>query len=202
MITDHAFLWAGSFRVHWKTLSRENTKKSNQSKSFLILIQLYVQKTRSWVYWNGCLKHLFEVLESFWFSILSGDLLRFVPQVNVWAQFSLRTSWTITFPQNDHLYIDDGFLHGGNVTVSYSHLSSLWHIPTRWEYDWWEYAGRPLSPPSPPGTIWWRRSRNLRKANGRRLLGRWLAVHHRMRRRWSTFIMNIFCINKDGSYFW
>ena len=143
MITDHAFLWAGSFRVHWKTLSRENTKKSNQSKSFLILIQLYVQKTRSWVYWNGCLKHLFEVLESFWFSILSGDLLRFVPQVNVWAQFSLRTSWTITFPQNDHLYIDDGFLHGGNVTVSYSHLSSLWHIPTRWEYDWWEYAGRP-----------------------------------------------------------
>ena len=145
MITDHAFLWAGSFRVHWKTLSRENTKKSNQSKSFLILIQLYVQKTRSWVYWNGCLKHLFEVLESFWFSILSGDLLRFVPQVNVWAQFSLRTSWTITFPQNDHLYIDDGFLHGGNVTVSYSHLSSLWHIPTRWEYDWWEYAGRPSS---------------------------------------------------------
>ena len=31
-------------------------------------------------------------------------------------------------------------LHGGNVTVSYSH--PLWHIPTRWQYDWWELAGR------------------------------------------------------------
>ena len=34
------------------------------------------------------------------------------------------------------------------MTVSYSHPSSLWHIPTRWEYDWWEYAGRPW--------WWWR----------------------------------------------
>ena len=31
-------------------------------------------------------------------------------------------------------------LHGGNVTVSYSH--PLWHISTRWQYDWWELAGR------------------------------------------------------------
>jgi len=29
----------------------------------------------------------------------------------------------------------------------------------------------------------WRRSRNLKKANGRRLLGQWLAAHHRMRKR-------------------
>ena len=51
----------------------------------------------------------------------------------------------ITFPKNYHLFIDDGFIHGGNMTVSYSHPSSLWHIPTKWEYDWWEYAGRPSS---------------------------------------------------------
>ena len=30
-----------------------------------------------------------------------------------------------SFPQNDHLIIYDGFIHGGNVTVSYSHHSSL-----------------------------------------------------------------------------
>ena len=30
------------------------------------------------------------------------------------------------------------YMFGGNVTVSYSHPSSLWHIPTWWEYDWWE----------------------------------------------------------------
>ena len=59
------------------------------------------------------------------------------------VEFRLGTSWTINFLQNYNLYIDDGFIHGGNVTVSYSHPSSLWHIPTRWEYDWWEYAGRP-----------------------------------------------------------
>ena len=31
------------------------------------------------------------------------------------------------------------------MTVSYSHPSSLWHVPTKWEYDWWEFAGRPWS---------------------------------------------------------
>ena len=39
--------------------------------------------------------------------------------------------------------------YGGNLTVSYSHPSSLWHIPTWWEYDWWEYAGRP------GWSLWW-----------------------------------------------
>ena len=31
------------------------------------------------------------------------------------------------------------------MTVSYSHPSLLWHIPTWWECDWWEFAGRPSS---------------------------------------------------------
>ena len=37
-----------------------------------------------------------------------------------------------------HLYIDDEFIHGENM--SYSHTSSSWHIPT-----WWECAGKPSS---------------------------------------------------------
>ena len=42
-----------------------------------------------------------------------------------------------------YIYIDDGFIYSGNVTLSCSHPSSSWHIPTWWKYDWWEYAGRP-----------------------------------------------------------
>ena len=56
-------------------------------------------------------------------------------------EFRLGTSWTIIFLQNDHLYKDDGFIHVENVNVSCSHPSWSWHIPTRWEFDWWEYAG-------------------------------------------------------------
>ena len=64
------------------------------------------------------------------------------------VEFRLETGWTITFLQSDHLYIDDG-----NVTVSRSHPSLWWHIPTRWEYDWWEYTG------SPWWWWWWKRIR-------------------------------------------
>ena len=43
-----------------------------------------------------------------------------------------------------HTYqYNDGYIYGGNMTVSHSHPYSLCHIPTWWEYDGWEYAGKP-----------------------------------------------------------
>ena len=41
---------------------------------------------------------------------------------------------------------NDGYIYGGNMTVSHSHPYSLWHIPTWWEYGGWEYAGKPKQP--------------------------------------------------------
>ena len=44
------------------------------------------------------------------------------------------------------------YVYGENVTASYSHPSSLCHIPTWWECDWWEFAVRPSSSSSSPTT--------------------------------------------------
>ena len=63
------------------------------------------------------------------------------------SSLDYRLEWELkhiihTYPYNDgYMYIWWICIYGGNMSVSHSHPYSLWHIPTWWEYDGWEFAG-------------------------------------------------------------